>query len=666
MNSNYFISCCGNYIIDNTAGGSGSVGVTYSASTGGGCWTCISGVTVANQSTNFLMAPLVEGCSSNTACTCCNTFTLYGQAGQTIEIIDCYGTYSVYTLQTQSDSICACNVLGGSGGFWTSGDTITVSISECDCTPNYSPTPTQTPTLTPTPTQTPTQTPTSTPAPSQSQTPTQTPTITPTRTQTPTPSVTRTPQPTPTATVTPTNTQTPTVTPTRTPTRTPTQTPSETPTQTPTNSVTPSVTPSNTPNLSPSNTPSATPTPTPSKTPKPSLTPIPSPTNTPSATPTRTPKPTPTPSQTRKVRGGNECEPITLLPLGLSCNTIDASSKYWGCPSGYYLQSQTGWTCPYPYNLIPDTSAPNGIGYCEICDPECSISTTVFPIPPTTIGYCTNGCPPCSSPAGYDPFGGLICQDQVSTGEWICPQPYTFIPDNSAPNGVGYCELCDPECIISTVVQPVFVQDPCPPPPSPILVSPNDGVLSINITGGTPPYTVVWTLLDGSQVTGQTINNQPEGTYNVVVTDFYGDFTAMTSCTITSPIDCNFSGSVTEFYPTGTTTSTGTTGNCFCLKVVTQNYGDFTTNVYKYTFCPTGNYYLGKPIYTTTVGSTTYTLKWNYTYVGWVINDGIPPGLPIPGVSSIYANDPSSLPLNNWVGFSGIANVTVTATNGNC
>lgn len=667
MNSNFFISCCGGYIIENVT--SGVVGSTYSATSNAGCWTCISGVTVANQSTNFTMSLLVEGCNANSACTCCNTYILYGQAGQTIEIIDCYGTYSVYTLQTQSDTICACNVMGGSGGFWTSGDSISVLVTQCDCTPNYSPTPTQTPTLTPTPTQTPSNTPTPTPQPTVSATPTQTPTQTPTKTTTPTPSVTRTPQPTPTPTNTSTPTQTPSNTPTRTPTRTPTQTPSITASNTQTPTETPTQTPSSTPNLTPTQTKTPTPTPSVTRTPRPSLTPIPSPSNTPSLTPTRTPRPTPTPSQTRKIRGGNECEPITLLPLDVSCDTIDPTSKYWSCPAGWYLETQTGWTCPYPYELVPDVTAPNGIGYCQTCDPECYISSVVLPIPPTGVGYCSNGCPPGSSPAGYDPLGYLLCQESPVTGKWVCPQGQTFIEDSSFYdiNGTpGYCCInCDiPTEAIITIDKPVFVKDPYPQPPTPILVSPNDGVLSVNITGGTPPYTVVWTLLNGTQVTGQTINNQPEGTYNVVVTDLYGDFTAITSCTITSPIDCTFSGSITEFYPTVTPTPTAAT-QCFCLTVKKQDYGSPSIQTNKYTFCPTGNYYLGKPIYTTTIGGTIYTLKWNFQ-LGWVINDGGIPQLPIPGVSSVYSSDSSSLPINNWLGFSGVANVTVTAKIGNC
>ena len=683
MNSNFFISCCGNYIIDNTAGGSGSVGSTYSATTSGGdgagCWLCISGITVASQSTILTMSLLVGDCDTNSGCSCCNTYNLIGLTGSTVEYIDCYGTYSVYTLSSQTETLCACNVFGGTDGSWTS-SAITVSHTVCDCTPTNSPTPTPTPTITPTPTVTPTpsvtptvtptRTPTSTPAPSLSATPTVTPTATPTRTPTPTPSVTRTPQPTPTPTVTPSPTATPTVTPTRTPTRTPTATPSVTPTNTPSLSVSPSVTPSNTPNLSPSPTRTPTPTPSVTRTPRPSLTPIPSPSNTPSVTPTRTPRPTPTPSQTRKIRGGNECEPITLLPISLSCNTTDASSKYWSCPSGWYLQSQTGWTCPYPYELVPDNTAPNGIGYCQICDPECIISVTVQPIPPTGVGYCSNGCPPCSSPSGYDEFGGVVCQSTLITGEWVCPLGQTYVEDSSFYdiNGTpGYCCInCDiPGEEIISIDKPVFVKDPCPTPPSPILISPNDGVLSIYITGGTPPYTTIWTLLNGSQITGQTINNQPEGTYNVIVTDLYGDFTAITSCTITSPIDCVFSGSVTEFYPTVTPTPTATTGNCFCLTVKTQDYGSPSIQTYKYTFCATGNYYLGKPIYTTTIGSTVYTLKWKFQF-GWVINDGGTPLLPIPSVSGIYSSDSSSLPLNSWLGFSGVANVTVTAKIGNC
>ena len=70
-----------------------------------------------------------------------------------------------------------------------------------------------------------------------------------------------------------------------------------------------------------------------------------------------------------------------------------------------------------------------------------------------------------------------------------------------------------------------------------------DGIASLIITGGTPPYTISWS--NGS--VGPTIFNLSAGSYGATVIDYYGDFTANTICTLTG------------ITPTTTTTSTSTT-----------------------------------------------------------------------------------------------------------
>jgi hypothetical protein len=70
-----------------------------------------------------------------------------------------------------------------------------------------------------------------------------------------------------------------------------------------------------------------------------------------------------------------------------------------------------------------------------------------------------------------------------------------------------------------------------------------DGIASLIITGGTPPYTISWS--NGS--VGPTIFNLSAGSYGATVVDYYGDFTANTICTLTG------------ITPTTTTTSTSTT-----------------------------------------------------------------------------------------------------------
>jgi hypothetical protein len=82
-----------------------------------------------------------------------------------------------------------------------------------------------------------------------------------------------------------------------------------------------------------------------------------------------------------------------------------------------------------------------------------------------------------------------------------------------------------------------------------------NGVLSLVIIGGTPPYTVVWTLQNGTQVTGQTIYNQGVGSYTCNVTDKYGDFSATTTCVLSVPSNCVFMAGATEYFPPAPTPS---------------------------------------------------------------------------------------------------------------
>jgi len=94
---------------------------------------------------------------------------------------------------------------------------------------------------------------------------------------------------------------------------------------------------------------------------------------------------------------------------------------------------------------------------------------------------------------------------------------------------------------------------------NPLLNSPYSGVLSVNISGGTPPYNVTWTAPNGSILIGQTITNQTGGIYTVSVTDKYEDFTATTICTLVNPIECSYSGSVSQYFlPTQTPTPSRT------------------------------------------------------------------------------------------------------------
>jgi hypothetical protein len=56
----------------------------------------------------------------------------------------------------------------------------------------------------------------------------------------------------------------------------------------------------------------------------------------------------------------------------------------------------------------------------------------------------------------------------------------------------------------------------------------SDGAINLFITGGTPPYTITWN--NGSQ--SQNITNLQSGNYTATIKDYYGDFTATTTCVV--------------------------------------------------------------------------------------------------------------------------------------
>ena len=56
----------------------------------------------------------------------------------------------------------------------------------------------------------------------------------------------------------------------------------------------------------------------------------------------------------------------------------------------------------------------------------------------------------------------------------------------------------------------------------------NDGGINLYITGGTPPYNINWS--NGSHA--QNLTNLQSGNYTATVVDYYGDFTATTTCNV--------------------------------------------------------------------------------------------------------------------------------------
>lgn len=182
----------------------------------------------------------------------------------------------------------------------------------------------------------------------------------------------------------------------------------------------------------------------------------------------------------------------------------------------------------------------------------------------------------------------------------------------------------------------------------------SNGTASLNISGGTPPYTIRWTYPNGTiRVTGSSfLPNLGVGTYTATVTDYYGDFIVTTSCIV---------GRTTTTTTTSTTTLPPPNADDFCLTIKSRNIkgGINSSNPFYFqdTFTPTiigstvtftslsGNEYIYKNtnlnlwilsasttsiLYSSNVtGTNSSTLPYfdsinNPGYVGWTINSPFP------------------------------------------
>ena len=158
----------------------------------------------------------------------------------------------------------------------------------------------------------------------------------------------------------------------------------------------------------PSPTPSISITPSITVTPSvtPSISPTPSFTPSPSKTPGLTPSPSYTATTTTRRILKNECEPITLFPLGVECDVVDPTT--WGGGNGSVSLTITGGTAPYTIvwntgvtgvssliNLVHGTYSATVIDYwgdftgtteCDVTDPTPSPtpSPTITPTPSVT------------------------------------------------------------------------------------------------------------------------------------------------------------------------------------------------------------------------------------------------------------------------------------------
>jgi hypothetical protein len=189
----------------------------------------------------------------------------------------------------------------------------------------------------------------------------------------------------------------------------------------------------------------------------------------------------------------------------------------------------------------------------------------------------------------------------------------------------------------------------CNPIVQPKTSSSLDGILSLIVTGGTSPYSYYWA---GGQ-RSQTLIGIPQGTYEVIVVDYYGDYTATTFCSLTAPTPTP----TTTTTPTQTPTPTGIIPQlCFIAIGIGTAYGpwQFVSNGLKN----------GK---TTWTYDGDYNITWSSLRNRWEIlgSDNTTPFSPVGG--GVFASTTTSLyPDAGWSIIGGTQTYSATVTQGLC
>ena len=345
-------------------------------------------------------------------------------------------------------------------------------------------------------------------------------------------------------------------------------------------------------------------------TPEPSVTLTPFPTRTPNITPTNTPTPNITPTVTRTPNPTPTTTPI-ICGSGI---TTTSSVYYTDCCGNFVSSNLTIGTVVIfnygqPYNGITKLNVPATTS-CLTPTPTRTQTPT-----PTVTPTLTNTPTPTITPD-------------------VTPTP---TPTTSLNQTFALKNECDVFTLFDMGVE-------CNPINIPTNQSSNDGILSLNVTGGTAPYSYYWA---GGQRT-RTLVGVPQGSYEVLVVDYYGDYSSTTICNLFAPSQTP-TNTVT---PTPTITPSPVWPN-LCLTYVKGliSYGPIQ-------FTPSGDFN-GKPMWSATYQSVNLSIVWSSTnsrweVSGWTFTTGTP-------VSYIQTN----IPDNGWV-MNGGQSATLYMTQGTC
>ncbi|MBN9299356.1 MAG: gliding motility-associated C-terminal domain-containing protein [Filimonas sp.] len=246
---------------------------------------------------------------------------------------------------------------------------------------------------------------------------------------------------------------------------------------------------------------------------------------------------------------------ITAPPV-LNATAIQTNVDCNGSNTGAANITVTGGTLPYTYQWSNGASTagisnvPAGTYSCTITDAHgCIAVTTVTITEPLTLN------------ATVISQNNLTCNGDNSGSATIAVSggtaPYTFLWSNGATSaavnnlaaGNYSCTVTDAHgCttnVLVIITQPNLLTATITSHTDASCNSNNDGQLTILPSGGTAPYTFLWS----NGVTSATINNLAAGNYSCTVTDAHGCATTL-SATITEPaaltatttqtnVDCN-------------------------------------------------------------------------------------------------------------------------------
>ena len=177
-----------------------------------------------------------------------------------------------------------------------------------------------------------------------------------------------------------------------------------------------------------------------------------------------------------------------------------------------------------------------------------------------------------------------------------------------------------------------------------------DGAIYLNITGGTPPYNVMW----DNNNTGPYLEFLPLGSYTATVVDNFGDYTATTTCILQLPSPT----------PTPIPSPTPTPSSVyydFCINITqnpeAQSNPFAINNTITRTHFTNNGVVNNKPSWIS--DDSLYVVNWNTSIGKWEYKLVTYSGTPF-----VVNSNPSVPPINNWQ-YLG-ANASVVGNTGYC